>query len=85
MNTEAFESYLKKEKLMTDHEAREVISRIRWIETTFNISLDKMFNEGEDLDEIKITIMDVVVAEDKANLFYEAICLYQTFSKIHCQ
>jgi len=85
MNIEAFESYLKKDKRMTDHEAREVISRISWIETTFNISLEKKFNEGVDLNSIYATIMDVVVAEDKANLFYEAIYSYQTFLKIYCQ
>jgi hypothetical protein len=85
MNIEAFESYLKKDKHMTDHETREIISRISWVETTLNISLQKMFNDGEDLDDIKATIKDVVVAEDKVKLFFEAIWLYQTFSINHCQ
>lgn len=85
MNIEAFDAYLKIEKRLTDHESREVVSRISWIETTLNISLEKMCNDGEDLDELKSTIKDVVIAEDKATLFCEAICLYQSFSKIHDQ
>lgn len=85
MNIVAFESYLKKDKRMTYHEAREVISRIRWVETTLNISLEKMFREGEDLNDVNAKIMDVVIAEDKAKLFYEAIYLYQSFSKTQYQ
>lgn len=85
MNIDAFESYLKKDKGMTDHEVREIISRISWIETTLNISLDKMLSDGEDLADMKETLVDVVGAEEKATLFYEAICLYQTCSKIYCQ
>ena len=85
MNYDAFELYLKKEKRMTDHEAREVISRISWVETTLNVSLEKMLNDGDDLVEMKETIMDVVRAEDKASLFYDSICLYKGFSKIQYQ
>ncbi len=85
MNIEAFELYLKKDKQMTHHEAREVISRISWVETTLNISLEKKFSEGEDLDDLNAKIMDIVIAEDKANLFYEAIYLYQSFTKIQYQ
>lgn len=82
MNYESFELYLKKEKFMTEHEARKVISRISWVETTLNVSLEKMLNDGDDLNEIRETIMAVVRAEDKARLFYDSICLYQKFSEI---
>lgn len=85
MNMEAFESYLKKDKGMTDHEAREVISRISWIETTLNVSLDKMLSDGEDLNTMEATLLDVVGAEEKASLFYDAICLYQACSKLYYQ
>ena len=85
MKMEAFESYLKKDQGMTDHEAREVISRISWIETTLNVSLDKMLSDGEDLNTMEATLLDVVGAEEKAALFYGAICLYQAYSKLYYQ
>lgn len=85
MNIEAFEAYLKKDQGMTDHEAREVISRISWIETTLNVSLDKMLSDGENLSSMEATLLDVVGAEEKAALFYDAICLYQKCSKLFYQ
>lgn len=85
MNIEVFESYLKKDKVMTDHEAREVISRISWVETTLNISLDKMLSDGEDLTDMEATLIDVVGSEEKAALFYDAVCLYLACLKIYCQ
>lgn len=79
MNHEGFEVYLKDLGLETEHEVREVISRARWVETTMNISLDKMQMSDIEDENFKNNLGELVGSPHKTDLFYRALCAYMEF------
>jgi hypothetical protein len=79
VNFEGFETYLHDHGISTDHEIREIISRVSWVETTLNISLDQMAGDKQAIGDLKTTLHDLIGNEEKAAVFYQAVWSYYEF------
>jgi len=79
MNFEGFEVYLRKRGLCTDHEIREKVSRVSWVETTLNISLDQLAENEEAMKRFKVELLEVIGSEEKTEDFYQALWAYYEF------
>ncbi len=79
MNFEGFEMYLRQQGLCNRHEIREKISRICWVETTLNVSMDQLAGDEEALKRFKDELMEVIGSEEKTEDFYQALWTYYTF------
>ena len=81
MNFEGFELYLKDLGLETEDEVREVISKACWVETTMDISLDRMLMEDIQQQDFKEKLAELVGSEEKTSQFFEALVAYLQFCK----
>ena len=81
MNYEGFEVYLRQSGLRTEHEIREVISRISWVETTLDVSLDQLAQDEETMHAFKSRLLEVIGSEEKTETFYHALWSYYEFKR----
>lgn len=79
MNHEGFGVYLKDIGLETELEIREVISRADWVETTMDISLDKMQRSQLEDQNFKDSLLELIGSPEKTEAFYNALCSYMEF------
>ncbi|RQD67423.1 MAG: hypothetical protein D5S00_10735 [Tindallia sp. MSAO_Bac2] len=79
MNHAGFELYLKNLGMETEHEIREVISRASWVETTMDISLDRMAITDIENQEFKDSLFELIGSPEKTDDFYKALCSYMDF------
>jgi hypothetical protein len=81
MNYEGFEDYLRQSGLRTENEIREVISRISWVETTLEVSLDQLAQDEETMRSFKSRLLEVIGSEEKTEAFYHALWSYYEFQR----
>ncbi|MEN1759107.1 hypothetical protein [Anoxynatronum sibiricum] len=79
MNFEGFEQYLRQQGICTEHEIREVIARISWVETTLNISLDDLTKNEAELLAFRGTLLEIIGSEEKTEDFFRALRSYYDF------
>ncbi len=79
MNHEGFQVYLKDLGLETELEIREVISRASWVETTMDISLDRMQISDLEDQKFKESLSELIGSPEKTEAFYNALRSYMDF------
>ena len=79
MNHEGFEVYLRNIGLETELEIREVISRASWVETTMDISLDRMQKSEIEDQKFKESLLELIGSPEKTEAFYQALCSYMDY------
>lgn len=79
MNVEGFQEYLRHQGICTEHEIREIIARISWVETTLNVSLDQLTQQKTDLMDFRNTLLDTIGSEEKTEDFFKALRTYLDF------
>jgi hypothetical protein len=79
MNFEGFENYLHQKGVVTELEVREIISRVSWIETTMNISLDQLVEEKKTVEDFREPLLEIIGSKEKTDDFYQAVLAYYEY------
>ncbi len=79
MNCVGFEMYLKSLGVEREDEINEVVSKARWIETTMDVSLDRMLPEEIKGAEFKKRLEDLIGPGEKADGFCQALSAYSDY------
>ena len=80
MMTHAFIQYMKENGSWSENEMKALISRIGWIETTLNVSMDSLLQEKDGLKMVNQKLEEVMGAGEKLTDFQEALQVYHDYS-----
>ncbi len=79
MKFEGFENYLHSKGVVTEHEIHKIISRVSWIETTMNISLDQLVEDEKAVQDLRESLLEIIGSEEKTDDFYQAVLTYYEY------